>query len=482
MGEADSTHFRFEFNGSVRVETRGSALSANAGGLVLREIDERLGLIADLSKSIKDPRDQDKITHPLSELLRSRIFALALGHTDQDDLDALRDDPVLRVGVSERRGTSSLDSPGEDEAVPDGLASQPTQSRLVKALSVPENLDRLNDALAEWAVREFAELGCQGPVVLDIDSFPIEVHGQQPGSSYNGHYRMRCFHPLITMVAGTASVLRADLRPGNVWTAEGALEHIERVISLAGSGLGGVGAVRGDAGFVSEEILSFLESCGLKFALRLPANKAVERIAAPFLRHSTERGGEPRVEFHELPYRAGTWTRDRRVLLVVTDKPGELFPSHFFLVTDFTPEEFSGEMVLEFYRQRATMERHIGEIKSVLSPALSSAPRPKSHHGGKEPERRTTPRDGEKANAATFLLYMLAYDLINLVRNLTASTQPMEEPVPSIGRIRESVLKVAARLTRSARYARFVINEAMRPLWHALLRRIHCIGRPIDSV
>ncbi len=159
-------------------------------------------------------------------------------------------------------------------------------------------------------------------------------------------------------------------------------------------------------------------------------------------------------------------------MLVVLERPGELFLDYFFLLTSFSPEEMSGEALLEFYRNRATMERHIGEIKSTLSPTLSSTPRPKSHYQGEQPKNRTKSIDGERANAATFLMYMLGYNLLNTVRNLLATTQDPEEPVPSLDRIRMQVLKVVARMTRKARYAIFVVNESCRKLWEATLERI----------
>ena len=474
MGETNSSPFSFGFNGSIRVETRGVNLSANAGGLILREADEKLDFCNDLAGLILDPRNPDLITHPISELLRARIFALALGYTDQDDLDFLRDDPVLRLTVSERRGTSPLDSPGEDEQIPDGLASQPTQSRLVKTLSSDYNLEVLNDYLLTTAEREFAALGLSGPVVLDIDSFPIQVYGSQPDSNYSGYYHMRCFNPLITMLSETSAVLRADLRPGSTWTSTGAVEHLAHVFDQATESFGGVKAVRGDAGFPDEPFCSFLETRNVPYALRLKTNDVLKELAWPYLGTPPDRSeNEPlRTWYYELSYQAGTWSKSRRVVLVVLERPGELFVDHFFLLTKYTPEQMSPQALLEFYRQRGTMERHIGEIKSTLCPTLSSAPRPKSHYKGELPKRRIEPIDGARVNAATFLLYMLGYNLMNIVRNLMASTQPSEEPVPSLDRIRTHVLKVTTRLTRTARYAVFIVNETCRTIWEAILGRI----------
>ncbi len=106
-----------------------------------------------LADRIEDPRNQDLITHPLVELLQTELLMLGQGWHDRDDADALRDDPVMRLAVSERRGIAPLLSPElpEGEAknppVPDGLASQPTLSRLGRSLATDENRAVLREAL-----------------------------------------------------------------------------------------------------------------------------------------------------------------------------------------------------------------------------------------------------------------------------------------------------------------------------------------------
>jgi hypothetical protein len=490
MGKAHPNTFSFDFNGSVRVETRDTNLSADAGVLMLRDLDERLGLVGPLADRLTDPRNEDGITHPLSELLRSRLFALVQGYTDQDDLDFLRNDPVFRLAVSDRKGTGPLDPPavnaaGEVENVPDGLSSQPTQSRLIENLSRFGNLAVLNDAVFDWALAGFREQGLSGPVVLDIDSFPVMVYGSQPGSAYNGYYKIRCFHPLITMLAGTADILSAELRPGNVHTADGVLAHLRPVFERAKRDFGGVAALRGDAGFPEDDLLSFLETEEVPYAFRIKTNAVLERLAEPFLhRPAGPPPDEERVLFHEFSYAAEEWSKKRRIVLVVLEQPGDLYLDYFFLVTSWPLEKMSGAALLEFYRQRGTMEQHLGEIKSVLCPTLSSSPRPKSTFKGEPPQHpRSVPLDAAKANAATFLLYALAFNLMNIARNLLAQAQVEKNvPVPSLDTIRSRVLKTAARLTRSARSAVFTINEPCRHLWQLLLDRIATIRpRPLAA-
>ncbi|RMG16655.1 MAG: hypothetical protein D6731_05665 [Planctomycetota bacterium] len=153
--------------------------------LLLRELEERLGLTESLSEELTDPRNPVFVTHPFVELLRTRLYALAQGHKDQDDVDRLRDDPAFRLSVSERRGTPPLKE--EEGLVPDGLSSQPTQSRLVATLTLEENLAQLGLALFGWAHRDLRATRKTRARrrVLDVDSLPLEAHGSQPGSARN---------------------------------------------------------------------------------------------------------------------------------------------------------------------------------------------------------------------------------------------------------------------------------------------------------
>jgi Transposase DDE domain group 1 len=126
---------RTEFNGSLRIEGRPERLTSESGAVILREVMERMGITEWLVEHLVDRRNQDFITHPLSELLRTRVMRMALGWHDGDDADALRNDPALRLSVSDRRGDAPLQqrTPLEDGKplshnpdAPDGLASQPT--------------------------------------------------------------------------------------------------------------------------------------------------------------------------------------------------------------------------------------------------------------------------------------------------------------------------------------------------------------------
>ena len=116
-------------------------------------------------------------------------------------------------------------------------------------------------------------------VTLDVDSAPIEVHGHQPKAEWNGHYNARIYHPLISSIPETGDILDARLRPGNVGTAEGALDVILDVVDRAQNSFCDVAMVRIDAGFPSTTLLAGLEARGIDYDTLLRANAVLDRFS-----------------------------------------------------------------------------------------------------------------------------------------------------------------------------------------------------------
>jgi len=477
MGDKNLPLFRTEFNSYLKVESRPERLSGEAGGVISREIIERLGIVKWLTRRLHDPRDPDLITHPLPELLHTSLLLLAQGFRDQDDADDLRDDPVMRLSVSTRRGVAPLQSPDKDSSAdkkePDGLASQPTLSRLTAALSSDHNRSVLRSSLLETASRRILALrGGSRPryLTIDVDSIPIEVHGHQPGSEYNAHYHGRIYHPLIATSSLTGDLLDAKLRPGNVHTADGGLDFILPLIDEVEKKLCQVASVRIDAGFPGDELLAALEDRGVGYVARIKNNPVLDKMADPYLKRPPgPRPAEPRTWFVELSYRAESWSRQRRVVLVVCERPGELFLRYFWLITNWTEEQMDGEALLELYRERGTAEGHLGELKSVLEPALSSSPRPKNHYRGEEPKKRCGSCDAFAHNETILLLNALSYNIVHVARVLLEQATGRGW---SLKRVRERLLKAAARVLVHGRFVTMVLAKAAAKLWQALWKRL----------
>lgn len=455
--------FKTSFNHSVQVESRPEHLTAEAGALVQREIMDRLGIIDWLGERLIDRRDTSRVTYALADLVRTHLLLLGQGWRDQDDADRLRHDPALRVARSSCRGQTPLD---EGQV----LASQPTMSRLVENLSSEPNRAVLREAISESAIRRVRMLNGgrrRKTLTLDVDSLPVEVHGHQPGSEWNGHYGRRVYHPLIASCAETGDLLDGVLRPGRVGTAEGGLDFILTLVDRCRARLAERVMVRFDAGFPDGETLSGLEARGVEYVGRIRNNAVLGRMAEPHLKRPPGRPPEqPRTWCHEYRYQAGSWDRARRVVLVVLERPGELFLHHFWLVTNIPERKCAGPELLAQYRQRGKAEAHFGELMDVLNPALSASPRPWN-----DPERvpGLTAAGVYRNNETLFLMHLLAYQILHTGRSL------MERATGqgwSLRRFRERLLRAAARVVKKARRLTFIVAWSVAEDWQRLWRQL----------
>jgi len=160
----------------------GGALTSDAGVLLLRELDEGLGLTRRLAACLRDKRTPHKVRHDLLLLLRQRIYQIACGYEDCNDADSLRRDPALKLAVGR--------TPQAEE-----LASQPTFSRLENSVGWREC----------WAISE-ALLACyvarprrRPPprIILDVDATDDATHGQQELTFFHSYYATYCYLPLL---------------------------------------------------------------------------------------------------------------------------------------------------------------------------------------------------------------------------------------------------------------------------------------------
>ena len=468
MGEEQGTLFSPEYNHAVRVEARPEKLTSDAGALLMREVMERLGYSELIGKHLTDLRVPGQVIHPHVELVRTALLLLAQGWSGQSDVSLLRADPALRTAVSCRRGQRPLREAAGRE--PEGLCSQPTLSRLHQDLGTRENRAGLRRMLLDGAERRMESQGQTRlpETTLDLDSLPYEVHGHQPGSARNGHYQVRCYHPLL-MRSEHGDYLGAKLRPGNVHTADGGLQFALPILRCARNWAKQVW-LRIDAGFPERKMLDRLEEEGFLYVARLNGNPVLKRMAAPYV---TEPPPEGQVRTHELIYRAAKWARPRRVVLVVlerTKEQGELFLDYFFLLTNVSVAEVPADELLERYRKRGTAEKDFGDWKQALDVSLSSSPRPKDHYRGREVQTPYAEPDSFAANEARLLLSLIAANLMYAASGLL---ERGEAARPSRERFRQLVLKTAARVVLSGRRITFVIESSRAALWRRCARELN---------
>src|SRR4030095_14007937 len=77
----------------------GGDITSDAGGLLVREVEQRTGIIQKFAACFTDYRDPELIEHPVEDLIAQRLYGLSLGYEDLNDHDQLRSDPALAVMV-----------------------------------------------------------------------------------------------------------------------------------------------------------------------------------------------------------------------------------------------------------------------------------------------------------------------------------------------------------------------------------------------
>ena len=469
--------FLFRFDRSIRIGSRRDRITGDSGALTGRELLGRSRVVRFLAKRLPDKRDGRRIRHSQKRLARTLLLLAGQGRREHSDATELRDDPALRLATSDRAGTAPLGKAGR-------LPSQPTLSRRVAAWSEKEGVEVLREGLqrlAGWRLKAMGGWRRPKTLVIDVDSLPAEVHGEQPGSAWNGYYHRRVYHPIVAAAGETGDILDLRLREGQVHTADGGLEFVLEVLERAERHLCGKAAVRFDAGYPGEPLMAALEERGTHYVARVRNNAVLKRLALPAMDAAVwdalsngVPAGEPRTWVCESSYRAGSWSRSRRVVQVVVERPGELIPRCFWLLASMPSGEMSGEDLLALYRRRGKAEGHLGELMSVVAPALSSTSRRKSHYRGKEIRKREKGVDAFACNQVRLLLAGFGYQIMHVQR---AVLERVTGTGWSLRRLAERVLRTPARFTVSGR--RITMTTGGAPAhWHMLARGLATLHGP----
>jgi len=299
-------------------------LTSNGGLIMLREAARRLGLADVIAAPLPDPRNPLLITHTYSVMVTARMMAIAAGHEDADDLDALRNDPALLIACN-RAPESGLDIP-----------SQPTISRLENIADV-KSLYRIGIGFIDLFCRGYAMPPAS--IVLDIDDTNDMVHGGQQLALFNTHAGGTCFQPMHIFEATSGKPILSLLRPGKRPSGEEIARVLWHVIHRIRRHWPKVRIlIRGDGHYCAPEVLDLLRRLQCDYILGLPTNATLARMAEPWLEQCQWRWKPSRAKvrrFHQFLYAAGSWSHNEQVIaraeatalgtdarFVVTNLPG----------------------------------------------------------------------------------------------------------------------------------------------------------------
>ncbi|MFH2060072.1 MAG: IS1380 family transposase [Pseudomonadota bacterium] len=185
----------------VQANFNGGEITSDAGAILLNRADKMIGLTKRIASAINDPRCKSKIDHKAGDILRQRVYGLALGYEDLNDHATLRKDTAVQTAV------------GSDK----DLASSSTLCRFENAADRQLCWD-INKAFVEVFIESFKKPPKE--IILDFDATDDPVHGDQIGKFFHGYYKHYCFLPLYVFCG--KHLLAAYLRPSNMDPAYGA--------------------------------------------------------------------------------------------------------------------------------------------------------------------------------------------------------------------------------------------------------------------
>ncbi len=408
----------------VHLDFNGPEISSDAGALLLRQMDDRLGLTAGFAACLEDSRDRSRIVHDRHEQTRQRLYQIALGYEDCNDADTLRHDPLLK---------SVCDRTPND---PVGLSSQPTLSRFENA---PDGLTLRR--LTRWLEQSYVDALPETTevLILDIDATDDETHGNQQLSFFHGFYDHHMYHPLMVYDGTSGQLISALLRPGNAHASRGALVLLRRIIRCIQKRLPEVAiVVRGDAGFAMPQLMKELERLGVDYLFGIAKNPRLKRFAEPTMGWAEElfeRRSTTVKCYTSFNYAAASWPHTRRIIAKAEHSAFGRNPR--FVVTSL--EGFDPETIYRAYIQRGQCELWIKDFKCALAADRLSC-------------------SSFAANSFRLLLHAAAYRLLHALRRQVALVSP-ELGRAQFDTLRLRLLKVAA-----------LVRQSVRRLWVRLPR------------
>ena len=362
----------------VQADFQGGDLSCDGGVLLLREVDLEIELTEQLAKCFNDFRCQDWVEHSVPDLLRQRIYGMAMGYEDLNDHDSLRFDPVMATGVGK------LDPLGNDrrQSIDKGkaLAGKSTLNRLELTNAKTSGIDyvmggphkiQANHEAIEKLLIHFAVSQLDDDteeIVLDFDATDSLIHGEQEGKFFHGYYDAYCYLPLYCFIGPWP--VWAEQRTSNRDASDGTVEALEKIIPIIRDRFPKARIIlRGDSGFAREEIFHWCERNDIYYVTGYAKNAVLLRKLAPTMFRAKAdacmRGGHC-THFCEFEYRTKeSWSRSRRVIGKAQVTPKGENPR--FIVTNL-PEEniddprwYPEALYRDFYCARGDMENRIKE-------------------------------------------------------------------------------------------------------------------------
>lgn len=410
---------RIEFGrlGRRVVEGRfdGGSMTSDAGVMLLGAADRKLGLMDAAARCIADPRNPERIQHSVLEMLRQRVYGLALGWEDLNDHSALRQDVAIQTAV------------GVDKAT----ASAPTLCRLEKWAD-KATASKLHQVLVEQFIASFESAPVE--LILDFDATDNPLHGQQEQRFFHGYYDSYCYLPLYVFCG--QQLLCAYLRPSRIDAARHGAAILKLLVKRLRQAWPQVRIVfRGDSGFCRQRIINYCERAQVHYIIGLARNprlQAITEFMELSMKEAFEHSAVKQREVGEFMYAAQSWAKERRVITRL--EFGEQGNNPRYVVTNLAGD--AQALYDGVYCQRGEAENRIKEAQVGLFGTRTSC-------------------HLFQSNQLRMLLAALGYVLIERMRALALAGT--ELATAQVDTLRIKLLKLAAVVTRNSRRIRLYL-------------------------
>ena len=368
----------------IELSFTGDQISSDGGLLLLREVENQLGLIDRISACITDNRDQRYVDHTIKEMLIQRVFQIAAGYEDCNDCDDLRDDMIFKMCAGR------LPQSGQE------LASQPTMSRLENSVG-SKDLYRMGVEFLDTFIGSYD----QEPkvIILDCDDTNSNTYGQQELSLFNNYYHGYCYMPLHIYEGLSGDLIATILKPGRRSKQNDVASLLKKIIGrLREEWANTMIIVRGDGHFASADFMQWCDDqYNTGYITGLSGNSKLHKLADVTIKSSErefKQYGKPVKRYHSFWYQAGSWVKPQKVVVKV--EVSDLGTNIRYIVTDLVHFR-ARDLYEKGYCARGAMELRIKEHKLYLKSDRSSC-------------------NSFKANQFRLYLHSMAYVLLHTLQ------------------------------------------------------------------
>lgn len=402
----------------IELNFNGGDITGDAGLLLLRQADRKLGLLERIAPLLPDDRDPERIEHSTLELLRQRVYEIVQGNEDLNDHQHRRVDPALQTALNRT----------------DAAASAPTLCRFEQRATA-----KLTWKVQAEFVRQFVASHITPPaeLILDFDASDVPLHGDQEERFFHGYYDNYCYLPLYVFCGD--QLLVSYLRPSKLDAAKHAGAILKWLVQQLRATWPNVRIIfRGDSGFCRRRILHWCERNAVDYVVGLARNARLKAMAATWMEQAetgfSESGMKQRI-FGHFEYAAKTWNHPRRV--IAKAEYTALGSNPRFILTTLTGDPQC--LYDRLYCARGEMENRIKECQLGLFGTRLSSHR-------------------FVVNQFRLLLASMAYILLERLRTLGLAGTALANAQAQT--LRGKLLKVGAIIIRNTRRIRFFLSNS----------------------